>query len=339
MISRWRARRTGFAVVVCMLSAMLAPGTADAQPAEKVRYVVGFHNFAPHENASEYGGAAVIRRDEVLRFLAVETASPEGLNSHANQDPNVRYVEPDQQVRATRIDLQEPVPSAQAPDSGSPSSTSEPPEEDPPVSASSFTPNDALYSTQQYGPQQIGAPYAWDFSRGDTDAAVCIVDTGIRRSHQDIGTARWLGWADVVNGGGSPYDDNGHGTHVAGIAVATINNALGIAGIGNVGIYGAKALDHKGDGFHSDIASAIRWCAQRPVSRTVINLSLGGPTSSTVLADALSFAYNTQNRLLAAAAGNSDCTDCIEYPARSSLVIAVTCNTEAQTRCPQLSNR
>lgn len=133
MIHHRRVRRTGFAAVLCVLSAVLVPAAADAQPAEQVRYVVGFHNFAPHENASDYAGAAVVRRDEVLRFLAVETASPAGLISHANQDPNVRYVEPDHQVHAASIDPQESVPSAPATDSGPPSSTSEPPEEDPPV--------------------------------------------------------------------------------------------------------------------------------------------------------------------------------------------------------------
>lgn len=108
---------------------------------------------------------------------------------------------------------------------------------------------------------------------------------------------------------------------MAGIAAATINNTLGIAGIGNVGIYGVKVLNFEGKGFSSDVASGIRWCAQRPVPQTVINLSLGGPDSSTVERDALDFAYNTQRRLLVAAAGNNNCTDCIAYPARSRAMI------------------
>ncbi len=94
-----------------------------------------------------------------------------------------------------------------------------------------FTPNDPDYgnATIVYAPQQINAPAAWDITRGDPNLILAVIDTGIDFSHPEF-AGRILPGYDFVNKDADPSDDNGHGTHVAGIAAAGIDNALGMAG-------------------------------------------------------------------------------------------------------------
>jgi hypothetical protein len=262
-------------------------------------FVVGFHGL-PRGLAlgHDFLGAQVQRVDHALHFIRVATNNPNLFRERARGDRRVRYVEPDPEVQLL-----------------------------------DFIPNDPRFASQQYGPQHVRAPEAWDSTLGDMDASVCIVDTGVRYTHEDIAGPRWLGGTDLYNGDADPMDDHGHGTHVAGIAAATINNAKGIAGIANVGVRGVKVLSNTGSGALSTIASGIRWCADNAGARVVINLSLGSPAGSTPLLDAVQYAYGA-GALMAAAAGNSGpCTNCVEYPAKYTEVIPVTCTTATAAQC------
>ena len=100
---------------------------------------------------------------------------------------------------------------------------------------------------------------------------VCIVDTGMELNHPDLEGFDVAGWIDVVQGKSNPYDDNGHGTSMAGILVANgwIN---GVAN--NVNLYVAKSLLENGSGYEEDVVSGIDWCVNQNVN--IISLSLGG---------------------------------------------------------------
>jgi serine protease AprX len=100
---------------------------------------------------------------------------------------------------------------------------------------------------------------------------VCIVDTGIDLGHPDLSHVELAGWRDFVSNRGEPYDDQGHGTGMAGILVAK-NRLPGIAP--DVDLYIAKAISKSGTGSDTDIADAVDWCVENNVD--IISLSLGG---------------------------------------------------------------
>lgn len=294
-----RPLRTSVLIVFATIPIGLTPPTA-AQPTVDLEqfFVVGFHAVPPGlTSGGDFLGARVERVDSVLRFARVATPTASLFQARARSDSRVRYVEADPEIQL--ID---------------------------------FLPNDPRYG-EQYGPEHIRAPEAWDSILGDADARVCILDTGVRYTHEDIDGPRWLGGIDLINGDADPWDDNGHGTHVSGIAAASIDNAKGIAGIAQVGIHGVKVLSSTGSGPLSVVASGIRWCADNGGPRVVINLSLGGPSGSSALLDGVQYAHGN-GALIAASTGNGGpCTNCVEFPAKYLEVIAVTCTTSADTQC------
>src|SRR3989338_4083334 len=96
---------------------------------------------------------------------------------------------------------------------------------------------------------------------------ICIIDTGVNYTHPDLGgcygnnsatsSCKVIGGYDFVNGDDNPMDDNGHGTHVAGIAAGS-GNMTGIAP--DAKIVAVKVLDSTGSGSDANVIAAIRWC-------------------------------------------------------------------------------
>jgi thermitase len=179
-------------------------------------------------------------------------------------------------------------------------------------------PSDPNWSLQ-YGLVNIRAPQGWDYSTGSTAVTIAILDSGVDLSHPDLAGKLVPGY-DFVNGDASPQDDNGHGTHVAGIAAASANNGIGVAGVSwGARIMPVKVLNAGGNGTFADVAAGIAWAADNGAQ--VINLSVGGASSSAVLRDAVNDAYD-KGVVLVAAAGNTG-SGVILYPARYPNVIAV----------------
>jgi thermitase len=180
-----------------------------------------------------------------------------------------------------------------------------------------FTPNDTYYAnpypTSRYGdiaqwaPQFVSAPAAWDITQGDPAIIIAVVDTGVDTTHPDL-QGKIVGGTSFA--GGSVKDGHGHGTHVAGIAAAVTNNSTGIAGIcPRCSIMPVRALDAGGSGFLSDVASGIVYAADH--GARVINLSLGGPSTSQTLRVAIDYAF-AHNALPVAAMGNGYAPDALE---------------------------
>jgi thermitase len=158
-------------------------------------------------------------------------------------------------------------------------------------------------------------------------ATISIVDTGVDLTHPDLvaqlDTANAANCLDASGAcvAGSAVDEHGHGTHTTGIAAATANDGVGVAGIAfSSRVIPVKALDALGSGTYAGIANGILWAAQH--GARVISLSLGGYDNSQTLCDAVATATNTYNALVVAAAGNDGISNPV-YPAACPEAIGV----------------
>ncbi len=180
--------------------------------------------------------------------------------------------------------------------------------------------NDPL-STFQYALSRVNAFGAWDLTTGNSSVVIAVVDTGVNASHPDF-TGRVLPGFDFVNNDSDANDDEGHGTHTAGIIAAAGDNGEGIAGLcWQCRILPVKVLNYEGAGTDAWVASGIRWAADH--GARVINLSLGGEDDAPIIRDAVRYA-TSKNALMVVAAGNSaDRGNPVEYPAAYDEVLAV----------------
>src|SRR5467141_1113497 len=192
-------------------------------------------------------------------------------------------------------------------------------------------PNDPYY-IDQWGMPKIGAPQAWTVKPGSPSVVVAVVDTGVWWTHQDIQANMWVNPADgtthgydFINGDTNPMDESSgvyHGTGVAGVIAAIIDNGQDIAGTAQVKVMALRALGLNGQGSSLNTSQAIRWAAQNGAK--IINLSLGtnetfgGPTDIQL---AIDYAW-ARGALIVAAAGNAG-TPTLDYPARLANVVSV----------------
>ena len=168
---------------------------------------------------------------------------------------------------------------------------------------------------------QNGYP-AW----GDRNTVVAVIDSGVDYEHEDLAGNMWVNAGEIPSNGidddsngfiddvygadvvgsafdhdGDPQDDNGHGTHVAGIIAAQGNNAIGMIGVApNVQIMAIKAAQYSGALTSTDISEAILYAYQQGAD--IINMSFGGSGRSVLEEEALAVAFS--NAVLIAAAGN-----------------------------------
>tara|TARA_B100001113_G_scaffold208930_1_gene171306 strand:+ start:3287 stop:4597 length:1311 start_codon:yes stop_codon:yes gene_type:complete len=139
---------------------------------------------------------------------------------------------------------------------------------------------------------------------------ICIVDSGIDLSHPGMDGVSINGWYDAVNGKIDPYDDQGHGTAMAGI----IASKGGVGGIAKGSSYlVAKGIDGSGSGTDEGIAEAVDWCSAQGAD--IISLSLGGdqgPGLSGLTLDVLENSVEDaldEGIFVVAAAGNDGTND------------------------------
>jgi serine protease len=194
------------------------------------------------------------------------------------------------------------------------------------------TPNDPYYSYQWNLPL-INMEAAWDISSG-ADVTVAVVDTGVNTSSHPnkdgFGSRLLPGYNAITRTAGSSYDQNFHGTHVAGTIGQETNNGIGVAGVAyNATIMPVKVFLRSGNfALLSWIVDGIDWAAENGAD--IINLSLGGPKSDPVTGEPYDYvlleeAINNavaQNVTVIAAAGNDGRAE-VSYPAAFDNVIAV----------------
>jgi beta propeller repeat protein len=207
-------------------------------------------------------------------------------------------------------------------------------------------PDRPMYATLHESGPLVGQPQAELAGYGGLGIGVAILDTGLDYTHPDLGgypsfpNNKVPGGTDLVNGDGDPMDDNGHGTHVAGIAAGKDLFYRGIAP--DAQLIAVKVLDATGSGYSSTVISGIEWCIANqhysgnpPGSRPdlnirVINLSLGDQSEwinheecdAEPEAQAIQDAVNA-GIFVAVAAGNSSFVHGVAMPACASAAAAV----------------
>lgn len=220
--------------------------------------------------------------------------------------------------------------------------------------ASAATPNDPLHALQAQSFEALGLPGAWDLHTGDPSVLVAIIDSGIDLAHPDLQGAFWSNAGEIPDNGidddengciddlngcaffsngavdswcepplsqGDVQDDYGHGTFVAGIIGARLDNDTGIAGMApGVTLMPVKILDCAGGGSVFDAAQGILYAARN--GARVANLSFGMTGDSSFLAAAIRQAYYGHGMLVVAATGSTG-EPFVQFPARMPEVIAV----------------
>lgn len=203
----------------------------------------------------------------------------------------------------------------------------------------------------------ISALSAWTMSKGSDSVVVAVIDTGVDYSHPDLAANIWTnsgeipgngidddgnGYVDDVHGydfinsDNDPMDDNGHGTHCAGVIGAVGNNGIGISGVNQkVKIMPLKVLRKDGNGDTAAILSAVAYA--KKMGANVISCSWGGTARSQALSDAMA----STNALIACAAGNSGTSNDViqHYPSGfdSSNIISVAAS-DSSDKMPSYSN-
>jgi thermitase len=275
---------------LCLL--LLTAPVAHAADALPGRVIVGFEQGAEQNRILERAGARVVRRLGSIRAAAVaprDGGSLQALRRALRAEGRVRYVEPDWFLDASR------------------------------------TPNDPDYGEQYAlgarGAAAAGAPAAWDTAT--SCANVAILDSGMQYGHPDLKDNVWHNadevksngkdddkngyvddyyGVDLVDGSGSGADENGHGTHVAGIIGGRGNNGTGVSGLcWSVHMIPIKFLNSRGRGATSGAIEGIQYAMKQGVR--VLNGSFGSDAKSQALEDAVDKARE-KGLLLVFAAGN-----------------------------------
>jgi len=278
---------------------------AQTAAAAQGRIIVGFEGdpaSAARELTDTYPEAQILHQYQTTKAAVVGlpegTSVEEGLAAVIDL-PGVRYAEPDYIVTATQVFPDDP----------------------------DFSELWGLHNTGQTGgtlDADIDAPEAWTLITGSSDIIVGVIDSGIDYAHPDLAANMWTnpgeipdngldddsngyvddyyGW-DFANDDSDPWDDDGHGTHVAGTIGAVGNDGVGIAGINwTVRLAALKFLDASGVGWTSDAVEAVEYATAMGFDLT--NNSWGGGGYTQTLYDAIA-AAGAAGQLFVAAAGNS----------------------------------
>jgi len=266
--------------------------TPDELLGDQRMFVVGLTHEPALEVGDAFHGATVTSVNHAIDFVSVTTDDVAGFLLGAGADASVRYITKDSPVSLR----------------------------------SQAVPNDPRVGDQWgWNPSPgISAYNAWDVTTGTTGTVVAVVDTGLDKSHPDIGNYL-QGW-DFANGDSEPEDGSkcGHGTHVAGTVGALTNNGVGVAGTAQTTILPVKVLEfinmfYGCSGSFAAVANGITYAADQGAD--VINLSLGcAGCFDQATADAVVYAHN-QGAFVAIATGND--AGPVGFPANVAQAVAV----------------
>jgi subtilisin family serine protease len=239
----------------------------------------------------------------------LDDANADAVAAKYNTLPEVEYAEPNFEIHLDAIDA--PLP---------PIHPSDP----------RFDEQWALANSGQRGGKQgadISAMHAWLTTTGSDKVVVAVLDSGVDYTHEDLAPNMWkrpasvapyhddeLGTIDdedgfnAIDNASDPMDENGHGTHCAGIVGAEGGNDIGITGVNwKVRIMPLKFMNAGGYGTTKDAIEAINYVIDRKkagVNVRIISASWGGTQRSRALEEVIRKAYEN-DILFVAAAGNS----------------------------------
>ena len=169
-----------------------------------------------------------------------------------------------------------------------------------------------------WGITAFDLPKAWQVTQGD-GIKIAVLDTGADLDHQDI-SENLLQGINLIEKNSPPEDDNGHGTHVTGILVAS-NNDIGMVGVcPKAKVIPVKILDKNGNGNLFLVSDGIRWAADQGVD--FITMSLGSPMKVQSVRNAIIYAQS-KGVVVFCAAGNAGMTKEIFYPANYKETISI----------------
>jgi thermitase len=193
--------------------------------------------------------------------------------------------------------------------------------------SATYSPDDPDFNdaTMSYGLRQIDALDAWDVVTGSQQIVIAVIDSGINADHPEF-VGRLVPGYDFMDKDAQPEDASGHGTHVAGIIAAALDNGQGVAGVcPNCRLMPIKVLDKYNMGSWSLLAQGILFAADH--GARVINISVGAVIPSQTVESAISYAIES-GAVIVAAAGNNDSNDPF-YPAAYDGVVAVGATTRS----------
>ena len=261
-------------VLVALVVGLIAPVGASAgnRPiVEQAKVIVTFHG-PPGKQAQriieKYGGTV----DKTLSLVNGFAAHvPKGQLKQLAKEASVKTVEPDLTLSAFDLEY------------------------------------DNAWGVKKIGTPAVHAAGVW----GD-GVKVAVIDTGIDYIHDDPDDTPYVvdpeflhnykGGYNFLNNTTDPMDDNGHGTHVAGILAAEKNGYL-VSGVApHVDLYGLKILDASGNGDESNLILALQWAIDNHMN--VVNMSLGTHTNVPAMQTAVENAA-AAGIILVAASGNT----------------------------------
>ena len=172
-----------------------------------------------------------------------------------------------------------------------------------------------------WGVKRIGGGTVHAWGNKGTGVKIAIIDSGMDYTHPDL-NSNYAGGYDFVNDDSYPMDDNGHGTHVAGI-VGAEDNGAGVVGVApEARLYALKVLGADGYGWWDDVIAAVQWAADNDID--VTNNSYGSIYDpGTTVQEAFDNAAAAGVVQVAAAGNEGPGANTVIFPAQYDSVIAV----------------
>jgi len=286
----------GIAGLICILTSSTSMANQAAREYVEDELLVQFKAGVHHEKVMEALSGAEATEDEEIsqirvKKIKVPPAALEKVKAALEKNPHVNFVEHNSLARGGTL------------------------------------PNDPTYASQWHLPK-ISAPQAWDISTGSVSVDIAIIDSGVDPAHPDLAGKLIPGY-NFLLGNTDTHDVLGHGTAVAGTAGAITNNTKGVAGVAwQNQIMPLVVLDATDYASYSNIAQAITYAADHGVR--IINVSIGGSSSSSTLQNAVTYAWN-KGSLVFVSAMNFN-TNIPYYPAACTNAIAVASTTSADAK-------
>lgn len=285
--------------------------------------------------SAQAAGVRAFATDEPDRVVLIEssTQSTEELLRDLAETPGVVMAEPDY---VGTVDDREAASPAGAGGAGEAAAAFYADSTPAASSAPSATPDDPLFSSQYHlqntdvaaGGTNVQALWQrlWGGSPrsaavpSDEQVVIAVLDTGVDYTHPDLENVMWDGGASVAPWSGvhgydfgcddpDPLDDEGHGTHVAGIVAAEAGNALGVAGMApNARIMALRIVDEQGSFLQSSQVRAYQYlklAEERGVHVTAVNNSWGGSSGYGLLTSVFDDLYRAHGVISVCSTGNS----------------------------------